>query len=290
MDIDGDGNDDILSGSYSREETPMAGLFQVLYGNPDGTFRKAEILKGTDGEPLVISLDDQRRTQSICTRPFAVDWDGDGHVDLVVGNFIGTFYWFKGEGKGRFQHKPEAIMGGNQPLQVEGGHGDPFVVDWDGDGAIDVVSGSSHGGVQWAKNHADKGKLPVLGAFECLVQPSPSPFENGLFFIGEDDLRGPGGSTRVWVADINGDGKLDLLVGDSAFLRAPAEGLSEAEAKKKFADWQNAYAVAREKLASAASDDVQRTKAVEDYRKVYEQRATFLREEQTGFVWLYLQK
>ena len=51
MDIDGDGRRDILSGSYSRMTNDMAGLFQVLYGKTDGTFRKAEVLKGTDGEP-----------------------------------------------------------------------------------------------------------------------------------------------------------------------------------------------------------------------------------------------
>ena len=51
MDLDADGRCDILSGSYSRMEEPMAGLFQVLYGNRDGTFKKAEVLKGTDGEP-----------------------------------------------------------------------------------------------------------------------------------------------------------------------------------------------------------------------------------------------
>jgi FG-GAP-like repeat len=85
VDIDGDGHLDILSGSYSRMETDMAGLFQVLYGKPDGTFRKAEVLKGTDGKPLIIPLNGQPMTENICTRPFAVDWDGDGHLDLVVG-------------------------------------------------------------------------------------------------------------------------------------------------------------------------------------------------------------
>ena len=51
VDLDGDGHRDILSGSYSRMERDMAGLFQVLYGKGNGTFRKAEVLKGTDGEP-----------------------------------------------------------------------------------------------------------------------------------------------------------------------------------------------------------------------------------------------
>src|SRR4051794_12295019 len=139
----------------------MAGLFQVLYGNADGTFRPAEVLKGTDGEPLIIPFPKEDSiTESICTRPFAVDWDGDGHLDLIVGNFAGTFYWFKGLGKGRFQPKPEMLMTGGSPLRIDGAHSDPFVIDWDGDGDLDLVSGSSNGGVQWAENRAGKGKVP----------------------------------------------------------------------------------------------------------------------------------
>ena len=85
----------------------MAGLFQVLHGKPDGTFGRAEVLKGTDGKPLIIrNPDRQEMTENICTRPFAVDWDGDGQLDLVVGNFSGTFYWFKGQGNGKFPPKP----------------------------------------------------------------------------------------------------------------------------------------------------------------------------------------
>src|SRR5690606_31055644 len=131
-----------------------------LRGQPDGTFAPAEVLKGTDGEPLIIPANNNDQiTEKICTRPFAVDWDLDGKLDLVVGTFAGTFYLFKGQGKGAFDPKPEMIKTGDTPLRIKGAHSDPFVVDWDGDGDLDIVSGSSEGGVQWAENTTDKGSL-----------------------------------------------------------------------------------------------------------------------------------
>ncbi|HZY88642.1 MAG TPA: VCBS repeat-containing protein, partial [Gemmataceae bacterium] len=233
MDIDGDGHPDILSGSYSRMDRDMAGLFQVLYGKGDGTFRKAEVLKGADGKPLIIPAQgDAQLTEKICTRPFAVDWDGDGHLDLVVGNFAGTFYWFKGQGKGKFLPKPELIKAGGAPLRLKGAHSDPFVIDLDGDGALDLVSGCSDGGVYWARNRAGKGKVPDLEPFRPLIKPAP-PVKHGQP-LRESDLKGPTHATRVWVADVNGDGKLDLLVGDCVTLVSPAPGVSEAEMKKKY--------------------------------------------------------
>jgi hypothetical protein len=288
VDIDGDGHLDILSGSYSRMEKEMAGLFQVMYGNPDGTFRKAEVLKGTDGKPLIIPLNGQPMTENICTRPFAVDWDGDGHLDLVVGNFSGTFYWFKGEGKGKFRPTPEVIKSGGAPLRIQGHHSDPFVVDWDGDGALDLISGSSDGGVQWARNRAGKGKPPDLAPFEWLIKPGRH-IEYGQL-LSEEELTGPTSATRVWVADVNGDGKLDLLVGDSVTLIAPAKGVRPEEFKKKFAAWQKAVESAQRDLSGETGDAAQRQKASEEFNKVYNQRTEFMKEERTGFVWLYLQK
>jgi hypothetical protein len=296
VDIDGDGHLDILSGSYSQEGPDRAGLFYVLYGKGDGTFGKPEALKGTDGQPLIIP----RNGDDICTRPFAVDWDGDGHLDLVVGSTSGTFYWFQGEGKGRFWPKPEVIKSGWESLRLLGvpkgkgpfarhgfgGHGDPFVVDWDGDGALDLLSGSSNGGVQWARNRADKGKLPVLEPFEWLIKPEPS-VEYGQL-LSEDQLTGPAYCTRIWVADVNGDGKLDLLVGDSVTLVAPAEGVSTQDFKRRFAAWQKAIETAWKESSSA--DEVKRARANEAFRRIYTQRNEFTKEEKTGFVWLYLRK
>jgi hypothetical protein len=290
VDIDGDGHLDILSGSYSRMEKDMAGLFQVLYGKGDGTFRKAEVLKGTDGKPLIIPANgDRELTEKICTRPFAVDWDGDGHLDLVVGNFGGTFYWFKGQGKGKFLPKPELIKTANgQPLRIKGAHSDPFVVDLDGDGSLDLVSGSSDGGVYWAKNKAGKGKMPKLEPFQTLIEPAPA-FKLGQL-LRESDLKRPRYATRVWVADVNGDGKLDLLVGDAVTLVSPKKGISDEEFKKKHAAWDKAYQAAEASMRSAGGDAKARQKANEEWQKVYNQRSSFMDEEMTGFVWLYLQK
>src|SRR5262245_63988363 len=125
----------------------MFGLFQSLSGEAEGTFGSAETLNGPDGEPLAIPADDENDIEAICTRPFAVDWDGDGKLDLIVGNFAGTFYWFKGEGKGKFAPKAEMLMADGKPLRLPSAHSDPFVVDWDGDGVLDLVSGCSDGGV-----------------------------------------------------------------------------------------------------------------------------------------------
>jgi hypothetical protein len=289
VEINGDGYPDILSGSYSRMEQDMAGLFQVLYGNEDGTFRPAEVLKGTDGEPLIIPTEDmQEITEKICTRPFAVDWDADGHLDLVVGNFSGTFYWFKGEGEGKFEPKPQAIHTGDSPLRIDGVHSDPFVVDWDGDGDLDLLSGSSKGGVHWCENSASPGKLPELGAFQTVIEPGP-PVAYGQP-LDEDELKGPTSATRIWVDDVNGDSKLDLLVGDTVTLISPAEDLSDEEFREKFEAWQKAVQDAQKALSSDSADEEQRSKANEDFSKLYQQRSEFMQEERTGFVWLYVQK
>jgi len=290
VDIDGDGIPDILSGSYSRNDGEMAGLFQVLRGNKDGTFQKAEVLKGTDGEPLIIpAKGEEKLTEKICTRPFAVDFDGDGQVDLVVGNFSGTFYWFKGEGKGKFLPKPEQIMTNDgAPLKIPGAHSDPFVIDWNGDGAVDILSGSSNGGVWIAENIAGKGKMPAFKQFRELIKPG-TRIEYGQP-LSENELTGPTHATRIWVADVNGDGKLDLIVGDSVTLVTPGKGLSKEEFQKKFAKWQEDFKAAQAALSKSSGDAKTQKAAMDEYRKVFDSRSQFMKEEMTGFVWLYTQK
>jgi FG-GAP-like repeat len=288
VDLDGDGQRDILSGSYSRMEKSMAGLFQVLRGQSEGAFKKADVLNAENGDPLIIPVKEENWIENICTRPFAIDWNGDGNLDLVVGNFAGTFFLFKGQGKGKFLPEPEQIKVADKPLKIEGNHSDPFVIDWDGDGDLDLLSGSSQGGVQWAENRAGLGKSPKFQSFRSLIEPGPQP-EDGQI-LRDEDLKRPSSCTRIWVDDINSDGKLDLLVGDAVTLVSPASGLSETEFKKKHAAWRDSVTKATKELNGTLEDANAMKEAQQRLRTLYSERDGFMHEDNTGFVWLYLQK
>lgn len=291
MDVNEDGELDILSGSYSRHDPDMAGLFQVLLGKGKGEFARAAVLQGSDGEPLIIPASKDRVTDKICTRPTAVDLDGDGTLDLVAGNFSGTFAWFRGEGKGKFAPQPTWLEGADgKRLQVRS-HGDPWFVDWDGDGDLDLVSGSAQGGVFLSVNGGSRTK-PAFGAFTTLVEPVGHARGDELRF-GDDHLQGPQADTRVYVADFDGDGRLDLLVGDAVTIERPAEGLDEAAARKRFAEWQAEQAELSKRMQGNRGqppDEAAMKEYQEAFAKHWEKRATILATERTGFVWLFRQQ
>ncbi|MGH7202790.1 MAG: hypothetical protein ACREJB_19445, partial [Planctomycetaceae bacterium] len=106
----------------------------------------------------------------------------------------------------------------------------------------------------------------------------------------EEELTGPASSTRVWVDDVNSDGKLDVLVGDNVTLISPAEGTSEEEFPEKFADWKKTFEAVLAEMRASTDDEERRAKAEERWGEVLGQRSEFMDEERTGFVWLYLRK
>ena len=162
------------------------------------------------------------------------------------------------------------------------------MVDWDGDGDLDLLSGSSEGGVQWAENRAGRGKPPQLERFCSLIEHGPQ-FEFGQV-LREKDLKGPVGCTRIWVDDVNSDGKLDILVGDLVTLISPADKVGDDEFKQKVADWQKSLNEVSKVLNSPTAGDEKQNDAQKRLQELYNNRSKFMKEDRTGFVWLYLQK
>lgn len=286
MDLNGDGFTDILSGSYSCQ-VPMAGLFHVLYGNKDGSFQKATVLNGTDGEPLILPGDKERVTDMICTRPFACDLDGDGKLDIVSGNFSGSFGFFRGEGNGKFQPKATWLMTVGQQMKV-GAHSDPFLIDWDQDGDLDLLSGSSQGGAFLFLNKGSKTS-PEFDRFKTLLEPAGYGRNNGnQTMLGDDHLTCPASGTRVWADDVDGDGKLDLLIGDQLTLQHLAKGVDAATASAKLVAWEKK----QKKLFESMQGGNPKAQArfQKDYAQLQKDKKAFIVDEATGFVWLMRQK
>jgi hypothetical protein len=265
----------------------MAGLFHVLHGGKDGTFRKAVALDGSDGNPLLLPFGSERDDiDRICTRPFACDLDGDGKLDIVAGNFRGTFGFFKGEGGGKFHPTATWLQAGGAAMAVDF-HGDPFLIDWDKDGDLDLLSGSAGGGAFLFVNDGSK-TAPKFAPRITLVAPAGHG-DDGQTRFGDAHCVAPASSTRIWAADVDGNGKLDLLLGDSITLYFAAAGVDEATALAKDAEWrkrQQALVGAYPQGGDAAANE----KWQQDYARLRTERLAFVREEMTGFVWLLCRK
>jgi hypothetical protein len=202
VDYDGDGRLDILTGSIS-------GKVYLFRRKPNGTFAEGEVVQQRATGMLGLG-----RSSMSMGGPSAVamaDWYDSGKLDLFVGNGEGHVYLFRNEGtrqKAVYQRGARLTAGG-KPVIADGGNAGPCIADWDGDGQLDLVLGSSSGRIVFFRNIGSKTD-PQLAAGITLVEAAPSRSDR-------EALRNPkrsGSDTRVCAADWNGDKLPDLVVGD----------------------------------------------------------------------------
>lgn len=330
MDFDGDGHLDILSGSWPGE------LF-LFRGTADHSFAAPEMLKDKNGEIINIgggieergdeegllirgsaqweTVDGRtfvtyrgKQYESTPERPIAatgtasvvrpVDWDADGDLDLIVGDIGGNVYLVPNEGtpKSHAFGKEKQLQAGGQPLRVRSRAG-PYPADWDGDGDLDLLVGADDGSVSLFRN-TGTSRTPELAAAVQLVAPSET--QTGTQAI-KEVCRGT--RSKVCVADWNGDGRPDLLVGDFTRQKPDRpERTAEEQARydrirKELEPVQKRYGELFTKLhmPSRVRDPDEREKLMEEWKKVSKQsqalRSQLPREyELHGWVWLFLRR
>jgi hypothetical protein len=235
---------DLVSGCYSP------GRVYVFAGDGKNGFAASITLNFKDGKPV---------STGSAMHVSTVDWDRDGDVDLLIGNIKGEVHFVSNEGstKSPTWGKPVAIqapasavesaasglaefIGGKAddkkpadapgkpaPIRVNGDAG-PMVADWDGDGTTDLVVGADDGSVRWYRNTAKQG-APVLAEAVILLGASKRrEMMNGDGAAAKDE-DAVGSRAKVAVFDWNGDGRVDLLVGDFASSEGPEPKLTEAQ-------------------------------------------------------------
>ena len=242
-DLNGDGKPDLVVANCGSCSIFNDGSVGVLLGNGDGTFQPAVTYSSGGVTPLFVAV---------------ADVNGDGKPDLVVANRCGNNGCLNeslvgvllGNGDGTFQTAVTYGSGGLFAHSVAvadvNGDGKPDVLvgndcaDSNCDGSVGVLLGNGDGSFQAAVTYlsggngalsiavADvnkDGRPDLLVAVDVLVCLPPSCFGHGAVavLLGNGDgsfqppvthLSGPapGGAVSVAVADLNGDGNLDLVV------------------------------------------------------------------------------
>lgn len=156
-------------------------------------------------------------------------------------------------------------------------------MDLDGDGCTDILSGS----------YSRQGES-MAGLFQVLWGTRDGKFRKAQALTdgdGElgDTLSRPGSDTRLWADDVDGDGRLDLLVGDNVTLTFPAKGVDEETARRRLGEWNEKQKKVFESMQAEPSPEEQR-KFDAAYEALQEERKQFVQDERTGFVWLLVRK
>jgi hypothetical protein len=299
-----------MSGSYS-------GGISFFKGDGKGGFTSEAKLTQTNGKPI---------SDEYAQSPCFGDWDGDGDWDTVVGLISGPVNLHKNQGVLKFDAGTPLTSEGKVINQYDGG---PCIVDWDGDGILDLLMGNAIGNVLMYKGlkqgSTELGKpvdlIPAAPSVEAMWKPVTEDPNSPTGYT----ARRPGVRTKPFAADWNSDGKLDLLVGDFLQIEGKAPKLTAAQIKErdrltkemnelseKVMPSYNGFSKAGDKELGKPNDGkltkeeqkkwmdaymkaMNADKTFNERQKLLQAKATKLRKlkpesDATGFVWVYLRK
>ena len=174
-DFDGDGYDDLFVGHHWGE-------LDVYWGTAE-----PNVYSGTTR--ILARAGDMTGYRTV---PCAHDFDNDGRVELYVGRIDGTFAVFTCDSERNVTDAGTLDDGAGGVLTVQALRSAPAFADLDGDGFLDLVSGDTDGDILY---------FPARGIGKWSAQQEK-------LVVGTRGSR-----SRIALADIDGDGSTDVIVG-----------------------------------------------------------------------------
>ena len=257
-DYDGDGVLDLLFGASDWKEYGWDNAFDSsgkwLRGPLHGYVYWARNLASNDAPKYAKAENIQAAGEKIdvygCPSPNLVDWDNDGDMDLICGEFLDRISFFENIGtrtapqyaEGRFlEVNGKRLHMELEMLQV-------VVFDWDQDGDADIVVGQEDGRVAWIENAGPGAdgtpriKAPVFFQqraenvqWEALTTPCSIDWDgdgdediicgNTAGFVGFIENLGGGGDPK-WAAPQRleaGGEVIRIMAGPNLSIQGPAE-------------------------------------------------------------------
>ncbi|EAZ82806.2 hypothetical protein ALPR1_11335 [Algoriphagus machipongonensis] len=200
-DFDGDGDLDIICGEFLDRLT----YFENVGTRSKPIYKEGSFLTNHEG---TIKMDLEM------ILPVSIDWDGDGFIDLVVGDEDGRVALVRNTGKLEGQkpvfESPFYFRQKADNLKF-GALVTPVSVDWDRDGDEDLIAGNSAGYIAFIEN-LDGKENPTWNEPK-LLEVNGEPFRSQA---GENgSIQGPAeakwGYTTLSVADWDNDGNRDII-------------------------------------------------------------------------------
>ncbi|PTX97548.1 hypothetical protein DB346_21395 [Verrucomicrobia bacterium LW23] len=180
-------------------------LGQIFIAPNLGSNKEPRFMQPKEASDYKIATSKDGRLWGNYFYPTMYDWNGDGRKDLILGEgtYSANSIWLminQGSSATPVYNQNE---GKRIPLIRGLGreHLTPAIIDWNGDGRPDVVTGEREGGVSVYINATEAGSKESQ-----FLPPTPIKFGNAASI---------GALSRLTFADINGDGLPDAIVGRS---------------------------------------------------------------------------